>query len=548
VSELFLKITASLQRAVLVYKRNPKKSIVIFAILFVLGLYVVQKNIENVENIDEKQNHSVVVSSVLALSSEKTPLVLLGEVRSVSQAELRAQKTGEVTSVYVRVGQLVSAGTIIAEIENKSERAAVLSAQGVVAAAKAQLEKIEYGARSEDRASLASQSGAADVTLETAKDSARSAYSQAYSLAQDAVFAQADDFFSNAYTVNPSFRVRSASYDEKNDLEKQRVAIGKKLDAWKLKTLVSIADTELDVRLDEAQSNLEEIKNFLDTIGVFVSEQPVDDDLTSESKASQEAVMLVARSNVDGAKSAVQGAVSSLALAQSGSEIASLSLRSAVDARGEDVAVAQATLLQAQGALAGAYAVLENTLLRTPISGTVTTLPVTRGDFLAMFDVVAIVANEGALEIEAYVTDSVRDRIIVGTPVMINGTHKGAITSISPGLDPATKKARVTVGVVDEVQLVNGSFVEVVVLEGDAKKELVATSTELFIPITAIKVLPQGFAVFSIDEKQTLQAHFIEEGPIVGSKMLVKEGLTADMLIITDVRGLSLGDHVEVKK
>jgi len=205
-------------------------------------------------------------------------------------------------------------------------------------------------------------------------------------------------------------------------------------------------------------------------------------------------------------------------------------------ARSEDVAAVQAGVTQAQGALAGAYAQLENTVIRTPISGTVSTLNANRGDFLNSFDVVAVVANEGALEIEVFVSDSARERVVVGDPVLIAGKYQGTVTSVSPGLDPVTKKSRITIGITE------------VALMGDNKEILTASSSKLFVPIAAVKVLPKGLAVFTVSEENTLVAHLIEEGSIVGSKMLVPSGITPELMIVTDARGLSEGDVVEIKE
>jgi HlyD family secretion protein len=549
VSKILSKIRSLLSSLRATTKQNPKKSIATAVVVCALGIFIILQNGNDPVVTDEQRIPNVTVTSVAVLSAETEPLVLLGEVRSVSQVELRAQKSGEVTQVYVRPGQSVKAGAILAEVSNQSERAAVLSAQGMLAAAKAQLDKINAGARSEDKSSSVAQLQAAQVALQTSKQSARSAYSQAYTLAQDAIFAQADDFFSNPYTVNPSFRIRSASFDEKQVVEKERVEIAKILESWKRKTATSISDEVLDTRLMEAERDLERIKTFLNTISSYVSEQTIDADLTSATKSAQEATVLGARSNISNAQNVVHGARNGLAAAKSGSEVASLSTDVVLgDARVEDVAAVQAGVTQAQGALAGAYAQLENTIIRTPISGTVSTLNVTRGDFLNSFDVVAVVANEGALEIELFVSDSSRTRITVGSPALIDGIYTGIVTSVSPGLDPVTKKSRVTVGITGDATLTNGSFVEVALQGDEIKKEesAQATTTEFSIPISAIKVLPRGFAVFSVKEDGTLEAHPISEGPILGSTMLVPEGLTPDMKIVTDVRGLSEGDKVEI--
>jgi len=526
--------------------RNPKKSALAVALL-ILAIFFMGGTSKAPAPAAEESAPSVTLASVATLSNDQDELVLLGEVRSVSQAELRAKKPGEVTRVYVVAGDMVFPGTILAEINASAERAAVLSAQGSLAAAEAGLAKTEAGARTEDRITASAATVGATISLQSAEESARSAYSQAYTLAQDAVFASADDFFTKTTTINPSFRVSTASYDEKQTLEAERVALGGILEAWRTQTEATIPASELDAALVEAQSNLNRIKRFLNTISAFVSEQETPDMLSSEDKAVQEGTMLAARSSVDSARSAVTGARQALANAASAQVAASFGESAIVTgARKEDLAAAQAAVTQARGALASAAAALENALIRSPIKGTVTSLNVATGDFVSTLESVAVVANPGALEIETFVSAQALDRIAVGMPVIVGGTAEGTVTSVAPGLDPTTKKARVTVGVADDAGLVNGSFVELTIRSQVAKE--VTTVPELSVPITAIKVLPRGLVVFTVSNEGTVVTNDIIEGPIVGSKMLVADGLTPDMLIVTDVRGLKEGDAVKIAR
>ncbi len=496
------------------------------------------------DTVQEERIPTVEVATITSLSYDKDPLTLLGEVRSVTQAELRTQKSGEVTGVYVTAGQYVPAGAILAEIDNAAERAAVLSAQGTVAAATAQYDKVVAGARSEDKATTIAQSQGTLITLASAQSAARSAYSQAYTLAQNAVFAQADNFFSDVYKTNPSFRVYSASYEERQELAAQRVEIGRTLAAWEDKTLKIMDNNTLDATLAEAEANLETVKAFLNRISVFVSAQDVPDDLTATEKSTQEAIILAARNSIDSARSVVNGARSNLAGALSAAQIASLTeSKTITGARSEDVAAAEAAVTQARGALASAYAALENSIIRTPIAGTVTTLALAQGDFATAMQVAAVVANEGALEVESYVSASARDRITVGDKVLLDGVHEGVVTSVAPGLDPATKKARVTIGVNNDVELVNGSFVEIIVL---SNTDGAVAPTEYSVPIAALKVLPNGLSVFTVTDENKLASYMVDEGPIVGSKMILLSDVDPELKIVTDVRGLREGDTVSI--
>ena len=95
-----------------------------------------------------------------------------------------------------------------------------------------------------------------------------------------------------------------------------------------------------------------------------------------------------------------------------------------------------------------AEANLEKTIIRSPISGTIVSLPITQGGFVSSFAQVAQVSNPGALEIDAYVTADDAKTIAVGGKAVISGTVQGVIVSIAPAIDPTTGKILVKVGIV----------------------------------------------------------------------------------------------------
>lgn len=488
--------------------------------------------------------HAVKVASVASLSEEGT-LTLTGEVRSQSEAELRAETGGQVTGVYVKAGQYVGAGTILAETENASQRAGVLSAQGAVAAAQASLAKIQGGARAEDRTAASAQQESSQTSLEQARISAASSYSQAFNMAEDAVLSKADNFFNNPLTVRPHFKIKTASYDESLALEQERVAIGDLLNTWRNETTTNIAQNDPDIALANAQDRIKRIKRFLDSVAGYVNEQTPDADLTRDMINASQTLITAARAEADNALAAATGARQGLAQAQSGAVAASTNVQKIqTGAQPEDIQAAQAALLSAQGGLAGAVAQLEHTRVRTPISGTVSNISIRRGDFVSPSQTVAVVSNKSGLEIETFVSEEQKDRVVVGGEVLIDGTYKGIVTSVEPGLDPVTKKSRVHVGFSGTGDLTHGQFVEVAFLADKAKET--DPKDGWYIPITAIKVLPDSLAVFTVSASSTLVAHPIEEGAIVGDTMLIKQGLAPDMKIVTDARGHNENDQVEV--
>lgn len=526
-------------------KRHRRYAILVAALLvFGIGGLVFAFSNGKTEETPEPtpDSRSVEVASVATLTQEGTPLVLTGEVRSNSEAELRAESGGQVTGVYVKAGQYVGAGTILAETENAAQRATVMQAQGSVQAARAALAKIQSGARTEDRAIASAQEQSSQTSYEQAQISAGSAFDQSFGLAEDAVLNKADTFFDRPLTVRPNFKVNAASYDEALRLEQERVAIGEMLNTWRTET-ASTQNT--DSALERTQSRLNRIKNFLNSIASYINQQAPNDATTRTDIAADQTVIQGARASVDAALAAVTGARQGLTQAQSAAVAGSKQLEKVNEGeRPEDIQAAQASVTSAQGVLAGAVAQLENTRVRTPIAGTVSNISIRRGDFVTPAQTVAVVANKGGLEIETFISEEMKNRVTVGNEALIDGTYKGIVTSVEPGLDPVTKKSRVHIGFSGTTELTHGQFVEVAIVSGKVKET--KPSDGFYIPITAIKVLPDALVVFTVSASSTLEAHEIEEGAIVGDSMLIKQGLTSDMKIVLDTRGRNEGDLVEI--
>ncbi len=80
----------------------------------------------------------------------------------------------------------------------------------------------------------------------------------------------------------------------------------------------------------------------------------------------------------------------------------------------------------------------------------------------------------------------------------------------------------------------------------DVETEQSGSDTEVIIPITALKVETDRIVVFTVSDEGRLVAHPVTEGPLLGSNILIKEGVTSDMEIVIDARGLNEGDEVEI--
>ena len=211
------------------------------------------------------------------------------------------------------------------------------------------------------------------------------------------------------------------------------------------------------------------------------------------------------------------------------------------------LATADAQVKQALGAYNGALARLEKTIIRSPITGTLNSLSISTGDFITAFSQVAVVSNNGALEVISFVTDDDAKRITVGSPVTIDGTITGVITRIASAIDPTTKKIEVRVGIKDvKSTLTNGQSVRILISQDKATQSTVTKkSGPIVIPIAALKLTPRGGNVFTLSASNTLIALPVREGAIMGEEIQILEGLNGDEVIVTDARGLKEGQVVE---
>jgi RND family efflux transporter MFP subunit len=251
------------------------------------------------------------------------------------------------------------------------------------------------------------------------------------------------------------------------------------------------------------------------------------------------------------ARSEVVSAVSSLTTVKSAYDAAQASATTAQNSASggttNSIAAAQASVEEATGALDSAKAALAKTIIRSPISGTIINLPVTSGDYVSAFSEVAQVSNPGALKVVVEVTPDDAQTLAVGNSTFVNGTVTGVITEIAPAIDPQTGAIEVDVGLSGDITgLIDGDSVTVD-LDRTISQVTATHSSSPIVPIVALKITPEGPVVFTVNPTtHALVAHAVSIGAILGANIEVTQGLTSNMVIVTDARGLTVGELVSV--
>lgn len=420
---------------------------------------------------------------------------IFGTVRSVSEANIVAQSGGTVEAVHTALGASVPAGFVIAELENDSESASVLQAQGVYEAALAARQGQNVG---DDE--------------ESAEASARSAYSSI----DTALEVYVDTVFSGT-AGDPNLTISVGGWE--SSLENTRAKLSADMTAWRRDIDAGATPATLLSTGERVAANASE---FLNELGRLASRP------NSGASATQLEAITAARTSVNAAASSITTAQATF---RSGSIGATA---------GSDAAVKQAL-----GTLRLAEAALERTRVRAPIAGTVNYLPLRAGDYVAQGTHAATVARNEALEIVAFVSEETREALATGDKVVVDGATDGVITSIAPALDPVTKRIEVRVSVNTDTKLTNGASVRVEIPSLKKDGESVATGP-LTLPLSAVKLRADDRVVFGVNEESRLVAYLVETGDVHGDRIEITTDLPLALSIITDARGLSEGQEIRV--
>lgn len=481
----------------------------------------------------EQSPRGVEIRSVADLSGESAPLPLVGVVRSQSEADVRTESSGQIVRLYRQLGDYVAAGSVIAEMDNSRERAAVTQAQAGLDAARANLAKVSGGTRDEQLRIL-------EAALKNARQGAVNVLLSAYAGNDEAVRRKADQMFSSPDTSAPKCNLTVTDSQLVIDLQNERTVIRSYLarESGRGQTLTEGGDLDTELTITEVETRA--IKNFLDKLTAALNKSVPSSSISESTIASYTSDANAARSSVTAALSAIAGTRQALEVARRNLE------QGRVGGQAEDVATAEAQVKQAEGSLASARATLEKTIVRAPISGTLNSLTIKRGDFVSAFTSVLTIANNNALEVVSSVTERDARELSVGAKAIVKERFPGVVTRIAPAIDPVTRKIEVRIGLIGESDLLNG---EAVVVELSRVAVVLPTGpVRITIPLSALKVGVTETVVFTLGEGNTLLANPVTIGELLGDRVVIEAGLTLDMNIVLDARGLRAGEVVTVKE
>lgn len=484
-----------------------------------LGLYFILTKNSAPADTTAPSLPSVSVMSVRDLATSNT-ITAVGTVTAISEARLQTEAGGRVTAVNVKIGDTVRAGTILASIENSSERASLIQAQGAYEAALA-------GAKQSDSGSRDTKTG-----LTAAKQAAASAIKDSYTAVNGTLVSSIDQFYSQPQSSIPGLRISGNALA----LNTERVSYQTLMPAWQ-KNVSSLNDNDLVTRLNEAEQNTKRTIAYVESF-ITATNQADSKDLLDGTPVNNYTAGLLAQS------AALNGTLSKLQAARNGlSSAEEAVVRSASSDTSGTVSLANAQVKIALGSLAAAQSAFEKTMVRSPISGVVNALYLKAGEYVSPSTPAGIVANNNGLEIATALNEADAGNFKVGDTVTIDQTASGTITAIAGAIDPTTGKVAVKVSVNENTTLKNGSTVSISFVTQAA-----AEATTITIPLSAVKMTGSGPIAFMVNEDNTLKGTVVTLGAISGESVTVDSGLTLDSRIVVDARGLKEGQKVDTSK
>jgi len=329
----------------------------------------------------------------VAKADVKQTVLATGQVTSQTDLSLSFKTSGFVNRVYVKVGDKVKQGQIIANLEQKDAGASLTQARGAYAQARANLQKVLDGSSSEEVAVAQVTLDNAIATLENTKAQQQVAVDNAYkTLLSSSLVANAGSGNSGSIELTIS-----GAYNSKDQ------------GSYKITIFNTGAGTKFQYSgLEQGSGDVSTTPVPLGSRGLniqFSSTSVPTNNFWTVNIPNTQSTSYVTNYNayqaaLETQKSSVVSAENTVASAR-----ASLDLKKA-KARPADLSVAEAQVTSALGQLQAAEASFENTIIRAPADGTITKIDIKPGELASALEEVAVLQDVGSLHIEANISEA----------------------------------------------------------------------------------------------------------------------------------------------
>ena len=364
-----------------------------------------------------------------------------GTVVAGDAVDLGFTQSGRISRVYVKVGDIVSVGKVLAEIENGDVRAAVRERQAALEAEEARLRSLELGTRPEELAVAGAEVESAEAALAQKNQAVLDAIESAYSTADDAVRNQLDQFITNPRSTTPKVDFLSTNSQIISAVEITRPVVEATLVVWQTEIQLLSSSSDLPKAVSNAQKNLSGVSSLLASAATALSNAIPSSSITQSDISGYVTDIATARTSVNTSISSLTTAATARTSAAATLNTAqkNLALKRAGTTRA-NIDVQKAQVRVAEALLEDARAAVQKTLIMAPFRGIVTRVEVTPGEIVSPNGAEVSMISIDAFEVESFVPEINIPLLSVGNPATITlDAYGGSVpfTAKIISIDPA---------------------------------------------------------------------------------------------------------------
>jgi len=459
-----------------------------------------------------------------------------GQVVSSTDLNLSFQSSGIVTQVLVKEGAVVKAGQTLATLNQAQAAAALTTAEGSLAQAKANYEKVVQGSTDTQIAVTQQAVNTAQValnnattTLATTQAQQATAVKNAYNtLLNTSITAIAAS--GNIDTVTP---IITGTYT------------GANVGVYNISLYSTGSGLQFQVSgLETVSGNVRNLPTQMGTFGLYIqfNTTPAAGDTWTVSIPNTYTPSYVVNYNAyqtalqtqASAISAAQGQVQS---AQSALDQAQATLNNELaQASSADIDAAKAQILSAQGQVDSAQAILNNTILKAPADGTITQVNTKVGEQASSLAEVMVLQNVADLHAEADVAEADIASLQPGQSVDYTFDALGPDRHFAGTVLTINPASTVISGVVN--YLVKATLPNI----PDIKPGMTVNMTTLVAKKLGVLAVPSSAIINQNNNQYVRVVDDIKKGTY--HQVQVQTGLQADGGLVEIISGLSEGQTV----
>lgn len=450
-----------------------------------------------------------------------------GQVTSVTDLDLSFTGSGIVKSIRVSVGDKVYRGQVLATLDQGSALATLTSAQGALKAAQAKYQKLVEGSSNEEIALAETALRNATVDLENTKRQQDILVTNAR---RTLLSSGLEAVTSSSSTTNTAPTI-SGTYTGANEgtymINTYNTSGGGYFSVSGISSGSGAISTVTSVSLGSEGLSIQFPSGFSASSGdVWIVAVPNKNSSTYVINLNAYNAALETRTN---AISSAQAVVDT--------RTAELNIKRA-KARTTELDLAEADVLSAQGQLQSAQSVLENTIVRAPAVGTITSVDVKLGELAQATKPVMILQDVSKLYVEAKINEANITILSIGQPVDMTldafgptTMIRGEVVSIDPSAitDDGVVNYKIKISLPeDQTGIRPGMNANIVIITGERP---------------GVIALPQA----AIETENGIQVRVMTDVPREKTELRdITTGFVGDGNMIEITSGLSEGDVVVI--